>query len=512
MERTYDDRDDILRRVRKMVDDLEEPSRARASSDEETRFTSKQTEVFDDGTNTFFWQAHSITVLVGMLAALLYVTVIEDVQLDTEFNTKRGLIACIVAFCMFGMTQAKDGPFKRPHPAVWRFFLCLSIIYELFLVFLLFQSVGDARQLMAFIDPDLGKPLPERTYAEDCRFYTPGHPGGSFHNFWEKWDVFVLGHALGWYFKMLMIRDYWLCNILSIGFELLEYSLEHQLPNFGECWWDHWVMDFLVCNGLGIWLGMKTLNYLNIKTYSWRGLYHIPTYRGKLKRMMLQFTPYSWTRFEWRPTENLKRWIAVLVIVTMWLVSELNTFYLKTCLWIPPPHFIVWSRLILLIPVGSVAVREVYQYIEDPHCQKFGQQSWVLVAIVVSEVLISVKFQYDLITMPFPRHIAILWIVGLVSLVLWTIWRFCIWSPSTTSRWRRTNSQSSNSSTEERLEGENVRRTVKSTQIISSVTQRKSASSRMVGGKDVDPAPANDVGKQGSPYPTRSRRRQMNGK
>lgn len=22
-------------------------------------------------------------------------------------------------------------------------------------------------------------------------------------------------------------------------FEILEYTLEHQLPNFSECWWDH---------------------------------------------------------------------------------------------------------------------------------------------------------------------------------------------------------------------------------------------------------------------------------
>jgi len=22
-------------------------------------------------------------------------------------------------------------------------------------------------------------------------------------------------------------------------FEVVEYTLEHQLPNFSECWWDH---------------------------------------------------------------------------------------------------------------------------------------------------------------------------------------------------------------------------------------------------------------------------------
>lgn len=30
-----------------------------------------------------------------------------------------------------------------------------------------------------------------------------------------------------------------MCMIISVMFEFLEYSLEHQLPNFSECWWDH---------------------------------------------------------------------------------------------------------------------------------------------------------------------------------------------------------------------------------------------------------------------------------
>ncbi len=35
------------------------------------------------------------------------------------------------------------------------------------------------------------------------------------------------------------MRDWFLLTVLSIGFELLEYTLEVHLPNFGECWWDH---------------------------------------------------------------------------------------------------------------------------------------------------------------------------------------------------------------------------------------------------------------------------------
>ena len=39
--------------------------------------------------------------------------------------------------------------------------------------------------------------------------------------------------------QALIIRDVFVLSVLSIGFELFEYTLEPQLPNFGECWWDH---------------------------------------------------------------------------------------------------------------------------------------------------------------------------------------------------------------------------------------------------------------------------------
>jgi len=63
-------------------------------------------------------------------------------------------------------------------------------------------------------------------------------------------DIFCIAHALGWFAKAMILRDYWFCwvrlshralrqkltfdKILSISFELAEYSLQHQLPNFAE--------------------------------------------------------------------------------------------------------------------------------------------------------------------------------------------------------------------------------------------------------------------------------------
>jgi phosphatidylserine synthase 2 len=40
------------------------------------------------------------------------------------------------------MLQFRDGPFIRPHPAFWRAVLGVNLLYELALVFLLFQDLG----------------------------------------------------------------------------------------------------------------------------------------------------------------------------------------------------------------------------------------------------------------------------------------------------------------------------------------------------------------------------------
>ncbi|XP_053418629.1 phosphatidylserine synthase 2 isoform X2 [Nycticebus coucang] len=341
---------------------------------------STESEVYDDGTNTFFWRAHTLTVLFILTCALGYVTLLEETPQDTAYNTKRGIVASILVFLCFGVTQAKDGPFSRPHPAYWRFWLCVSVVYELFLIFILFQ---------------------------------------------DKLDGFVPAHFLGWYLKTLMIRDWWMCMIVSVMFECLEYSLEHQLPNFSECWWDHWIMDVLICNGLGIYCGMKTLEWLSLKTYKWQGLWNIPTYKGKMKRIAFQFTPYSWVRFEWKPASSLRRWLAVCGIILVFLLAELNTFYLKFVLWMPPEHCLVLLRLVFFVNVGGVAMREIYDFMDDPKPhKKLGQQAWLVAAITVTELLIVVKYDPHTLTLSLPFYISQCWTLGSVLVLTWTVWRF----------------------------------------------------------------------------------------
>lgn len=53
--------------------------------------------------------------------------------------------------------------------------------------------------LSTFIDSELGKPLPEKSYGEDCEF--------NLLNVYGALDVFAAAHVLGWMVKMWILRD-----------------------------------------------------------------------------------------------------------------------------------------------------------------------------------------------------------------------------------------------------------------------------------------------------------------
>lgn len=103
--------------------------------------------------------------------------------------------------------------------------------------------------------PELGVELPEKAYGEDCRLRVGGAwnwpvIGGAI-------DEFVVAHALGWWGKALILRDNLILWTISVGFELMEMTFQHWLPNFNECWWDHWILDVAVCNWAGLAAGVR---------------------------------------------------------------------------------------------------------------------------------------------------------------------------------------------------------------------------------------------------------------
>ena len=48
------------------------------------------------------------------------------------------------------------------------------------------------------------------------------------------------------------------------------------------------------------------------------------------------------------------RWVAILCITILFLITELNTFYLKFVLWVPPNHILNPIRLLFILLWGAV--------------------------------------------------------------------------------------------------------------------------------------------------------------
>ncbi|EJD50505.1 PSS-domain-containing protein [Auricularia subglabra TFB-10046 SS5] len=355
----------------------------------------------------WFFKPTTLTALFIGMATLAYVAMTGDVIEEGGDKRRLGIYASIAGFLLFSMIQFRDGPFIRPHPAVWRIVLGINLLYELAMVFLLFQDLDSARGMMVLLDPKLGVPLPEKSYAEDCAF--------TFRNIWNAIDIFCLAHALGWYGKALILRDYWFCWILSIAFEFAEYSLQHQLANFAECWWDHWILDVLICNWLGTWLGMKTCEYFEVKPFVWRGKPR--GVRARTRRVLKQFAPHDFTAFKWEGTANFAHYSAVVILLAVFLAAELNPFYLKSLLWMEPEHPFVIYRLVGVFVCALPAVRELYLYVTDPRrAVRMGQHAWLLLATIGTELLCIIKWSRGLFPEPFPTPVK--WGLGTTAALL----------------------------------------------------------------------------------------------
>ncbi|PNF20070.1 Phosphatidylserine synthase 1 [Cryptotermes secundus] len=209
---------------------------------------------------------------------------------------------------------------------------------------------------------------------------------------WSHLDAFAWGHFLGWMFKAILVRHFGILWAISVMWEFTEIAFAHLLPNFIECWWDALILDVLVCNGLGIWVGLQICKCLEMREYKWVSIRDIHSTSGKIKRAVLQFTPGSWTHIRWLdPTCTYMRFFALCQMVIFWQVSELNTFFLKHIFEMPPSHPLVVARLILIGVIVAPSVRQYYSYVTDTQCKRVGTQCWVYGAIMVTEALLCIK-------------------------------------------------------------------------------------------------------------------------
>ena len=53
-----------------------------------------------------------------------------------------------------------------------------------------------------------------------------------------------------------------------------------------------------------------------------------------------------------------------------------------------------------------------------------GTQTWLAITIVFTEALIVFKFDWDLVSKPFPAHVIIGWSIFFGLLLVWMVWHF----------------------------------------------------------------------------------------
>lgn len=403
-----------------------------------------------------FRSPHTITMLACGGAALGVATQAFSTAGSADAGTtadglRRGVYGAVGSYAAYSALQGPATHMVRPHAAVWKVAHGLFTVYLLALVVLLFQTPDDAQKLLRFFWNDLGVPLPAKSYGGDCRIYVPGHRSGMFGIVYETcFDEFTLAHVLGWFGKAVAIRHWGLLWAYSIAFELCELTFEHWQPNFNECWWDMWVWDVMICNLLGIYAGMWVVKFMRGRMYDWSGkLKSSPTaktrraprnehrspVKGALKQMMVVLTPDSVETYTWQPTESPGRFLKCVFLVVCGLIFDLNAFFLKYVLHVPPSHKFNLYRLFLWFAMSNIAIREYYVFIESPDLSaaKLGSNAWLALAVLIVEILVVVKNGKGQFTAPWPRHVVVAWTIALTVVITYLI----TWHRKITSASRR---------------------------------------------------------------------------
>lgn len=93
-----------------------------------------------------------IVVLIYWL--LFFCSSFRDEQ-DISANIRAGVFCVVFFFMIISILAFPNGPFTRPHPAVWRMVFGLSVLYLMLLVFCLFQNYKTVKQIIYWFDPEL---------------------------------------------------------------------------------------------------------------------------------------------------------------------------------------------------------------------------------------------------------------------------------------------------------------------------------------------------------------------
>ena len=294
---------------------------------------------------------------------------------STEHNVKAGLVGAALVFLAQGSLKSYKTPFVRVKDRWCRVGARTGLIYIGLLVFVLFQKVGDARKLPEYIEPAYGKELPMRSenYDRNCEF--------TYLNVAKIVDFYFIVHFVNWLLAAFIIRDYYVLHFWSVLDELIELSLKNIRPNFAECWWDSLILDVLVANTLGIYIGMKCIDWMGSMKYDWLG----------------RSNTTSWKQWRiWTSHRHFQGLWCLLLFVSFNFVTG---FTVNNSLWVPPSSKLNIVRLLIWFIIGALGFREAYDDVRtwgtELRSKKLisAQYRWTAWMMECLEICISWKFR-----------------------------------------------------------------------------------------------------------------------
>ena len=123
----------------------------------------------DDISLEFFYKPHTISLLTISIVLVFGIAFTRN-DSSIEDNIQAGLSCVVFFFLIISILAFPNGPFTRPHPAVWRLIFGLSVLYLMGLLYILFQNYRTVKSIMYWFYPDLESFTidSEKVYFIDC--------------------------------------------------------------------------------------------------------------------------------------------------------------------------------------------------------------------------------------------------------------------------------------------------------------------------------------------------------
>ncbi|CBZ53624.1 putative phosphatidylserine synthase [Neospora caninum Liverpool] len=330
-------------------------------------------------------------------------------------NVRRVVTGLLVLVCLYCFLQAKDGLLVRPHPGFWRLVHGVCLVHLIVMVVLLVLDVETGLLVLELLFPEIAgkrKEIFAGTLVLDCRIN-----GDTIKR--QLTSVWFISHVVGWLGKMVILRNWGLCLLYSIFFELGELSFHWLVPELCECWWDSIFIDALLSNVSGMLLGAVFMKFINMHQYDWLGRH--PLYQ----KVFMSLTPFSSEGYDWSFYKTPRHLFLSIALLTFCVFLELNVFFLMAALDIPATHYINPLRTLYLTLLGAAAAPEHYEYTMFSR-ERVGHNEWLLVVILSVELLVCVKYgagRYNAETPPL--DLVIPWVA---ALSLFAAWCYCYFS------------------------------------------------------------------------------------